>query len=131
VRPYLLATAQNLLRNRFRRPRLVVAEAEVAAPATADEGAGPLERAADARRSPEQAAVWEEFRAALAGALAGLSADHRRAFELGVVERHTYDEVARLTGWSLAQVKTNIHRARKGVLARLGDRLPDAAWSLP
>jgi RNA polymerase sigma-70 factor, ECF subfamily len=131
VRPYLLTTAHNLLRNRLRRPRLVVAAADAGVAPAAPEGAEPLEAIADERATPEQTAAWGEFRAALARALGALSSDHRRAFELGVLERHSYDEVARLTGWSLARVKTNIHRARKGVLARLGDNLPDAAWSLP
>lgn len=54
-------------------------------------------------------------------ALTTLPAKLRTAFELGVIEKRSYREIAETTGWSLAQVKVNIHRARKQILAKLPD----------
>jgi RNA polymerase sigma-70 factor (ECF subfamily) len=128
VRGYLLRTARNLVINRARRPHLVVAVGAV--PGEDDAGDSPLERVPDRGASPEQRASWSAFRAGLLRVLAEMSEAHRRAFDLGVVQRLSYDEVARRTGWTLAQVKTNIFRARQRVIAALGDQLPDAAGSV-
>jgi len=129
VRGYLLRTARNLVINRARRPRLVVAVGP--APGEPGEaGDSPLERVADQAASPEQRAAWSAFRAGLLRVVAEMSEAHRRAFDLGVVQRMSYDEVARRTGWTLAQVKTNIFRARQRVIAALGDQLPEAAGSM-
>jgi RNA polymerase sigma-70 factor (ECF subfamily) len=133
LRYYLLTTARHLLVNRLRRPRLVVA-ADVLARTHGGDDEGepdqrPLENVADRGASPERNAAWSAFRAGLARALATLTPDLRRAFRLGVVERHPYAEIMRLTGWTLPQVKTNVFRARQRVLAALGERLEDAVWS--
>lgn len=135
LRYYLLTTARHLLVNRLRRPRLVVAADELAArrgrhddDTAADPGRA-LEDVPDAAASPERAAAWSSFAGNLERAVASLSPDLRLAFRLAVVERNPYADVMRLTGWSLAQVKTNVFRARQRVLAALGDRLEDAVWS--
>jgi RNA polymerase sigma factor (sigma-70 family) len=135
LRYYLLTTARHLLVNRLRRPRLVVPADELAARrggADEDLARDPhraLEDVADGAASPERDAAWSGFRRGLQRALATLSPDLRTAFQLGVVERHPYADVMRLTGWSLPQVKTNVFRARQRVIAALGDRLEDAVWS--
>ena len=49
---------------------------------------------------------------------------HRRAFQLAIAEQHSYADVARQTGWSLSQVKINVYRARKRLIAGLRDYLP-------
>lgn len=128
LRGYLLRTARNLMINRARRPRLVVPMPALAA-AGEDEGEAPLARVRDGAASPEERASWSAFRAGLERVLREMSAAHRQAFELGVLQRLSYDEVASHTGWTLAQVKTNIFRARQRVIARLGDRLPLAPGS--
>lgn len=76
-----------------------------------------LAEAADTGASPEQEATWGDLRDKVLRALAGMKEPYRRAFELGVLEQCSYNEVAEATGWSLAQVKINIYRARKQVLA--------------
>lgn len=118
LRGYLLRIAHNLWVNRLRRPRLVVA-----APAD-DEAADPLAEAAESSPSPEDAALWSGFRRELAGVLAGMPEAHRRAFELAVVAALPYAEVARRTGWTAAQVKVNVFRARRRILDELGDQIP-------
>lgn len=137
LRYYLLTTAQHLLINRSRRPRLVLRAADLPAAGGGGETDGeaaapsdPIETAADGAASPERNAAWSAFHAELARAVEALPPDQRRAFRLGVVERHPYADIVRLTGWSLAAVKTNVFRARQRVLAALGDRLEDAMWSL-
>ena len=125
-RLYLFTVARNLLSNRFRRRRLEIrVHGEPATPTL--EEPDPLAAVADVRRSPEQEAEWALFRDALAELLAELPADQRRAFELAVLERWSYGEIADRTGWSLARVKTNVFRARQRAIAALGDRLP-AGW---
>ena len=135
LRYYLLTTARHLLVNRLRRPRVVVAADELAARRGRRGGdaerdvAEALEAVPDGAVSPERNAAWSGFRDGLDRAVAALSPDLRKAFQLAVMERHPYADVMRLTGWSLPQVKTNVFRARQRVLAALGDRLEDAVWS--
>jgi RNA polymerase sigma-70 factor (ECF subfamily) len=131
LRYYLLTTARHLLVNRLRRPRLVVGADSLARRHGDDDNEveRPLEEVADTAASPERDTAWSAFHADLQRAVAALPPDLRRAFRLGVIERHPYADVMRLTGWSLPQVKTNVFRARQRVLAALGDRLQDAIWS--
>jgi RNA polymerase sigma-70 factor, ECF subfamily len=116
LRAYLLRTAHNLWVNRRRRPRLVV-------PA-AGEGGDSFAEMPTAAASPEQEATWSAFRDELQRVLAGLSEPHRRAFELGALEQHSYDEIAAITGWSLPQVKVNLYRARKRIIEELREHFP-------
>jgi RNA polymerase sigma factor (sigma-70 family) len=134
LRYYLLTTARHLLVNRLRRPRLVLGPEALPHGRRHQEEGGPeppspLESVADDAASPERNAAWSAFRTGLGQAVATLSPDHRRAFCLAVVERQPYAEIMQITGWTLAQTKTNVHRARQRVLAALGERLEDAVWS--
>lgn len=122
LRGYLLRIAHNLMVNRLRRPRVVV-------PAVAAEEG--FEDVPAVGVSPEQEAVWSAFRADLGRVLAGMSEAHRRAFQLAVLEGRGYAEVAAQTGWSLAQVKINVYRARRRVIEELRDHLPEAGRSAP
>lgn len=115
VRAYLLRTARNLVLNRLRRPRLVVSAAEPA------DGSAPLSDVPASGASPEERTAHRAFARDLERALDGLSDAHRRAFRLAVLEDRSYDEIRRETGWSLAQVKVNVYRARKKVVAELRD----------
>ncbi len=112
LRSYLLSTAHNLLINRARKhtPTLF----SDLAPGTA-EVEGTDATGADAR------AQFSELNERLQGALDSMSADHRRAFEMGVLQQMPYDEISEETGWSRSLVKVNIHRARKKAIQHLGD----------
>jgi len=123
VRAYLLTTAKNVLINRLRRPRLVVAAGDEAGGAEASEEER-LSRHARSPDNPERDAAWSAFRHRLGALLKELPEPHRRAFQLAVAEQRSYAEVAGLTGWSLPQVKINVYRARKRLIAGLGDYLP-------
>lgn len=120
LRAYLMSTARNLVINQLRRPRLVVS-------GEGDDGAL-FDTVSDREASPEQRAALRAFEARLEVILAGLSEAHRQAFQLAIVEQRPYREIAAHTGWSLAQVKINVYRARKRVIDELGDVLPTAGW---
>ena len=123
ARAYLMSTARHVLINRLRRPRLVV-PAEDHRAAAQKQGDAMAEVASE-DPSPEQNTAWSAFNQRLDGVLDELKESYRQAFELAVVQQRSYAEVAQLTGWSLAQVKINVYRARKRVIAGLADYLPD------
>lgn len=121
LRGYLLRISRHLIVNQLRRPKVVVPHE----PPLEDQQ--PFESVEAEGDSPEEVAAWSHLNDELQRALATLRPDHRRAFELAVLGQHSYPEVAEITGWSLAKVKSNVHRARKKLIATLEHRLPDAA----
>ncbi len=112
VRAYLFRIAHNLLINQSRRPQLFSSLEET-----------PVEEPGATSPSPEQDAILSRLRADISRVVLQMSADHRRAFELGIVAQHSYHEIATMTGWSLPQVKVNIYRARRRILDDLGKDL--------
>ncbi len=107
VRSYLFTVAHNLVRNHYRRSAvspLVAAEM----PEEAADG-----EAADGRARLR--ALVER----LGDVLETLSVEHRQAFELAVLDRMAYRDVASRTGWSLSKVKINVYRARRRVIDAL------------
>jgi RNA polymerase sigma-70 factor (ECF subfamily) len=117
VRSYLFTTAHNLLLRRYRKKR----------PALFSEVAPDSDRMEeivdDDATSPEAAADLAGFQERLAAVLETLQPDFRAAFELAVLQQRSYGEIATQQGWSLGQVKTNVHRARKKVMSALGEML--------
>lgn len=111
LRSYLLATAKHLALNSIRRPRLV----EAAADPSGDLGEVPA-----GRPGPHEETSFRLLSDALARALRELPGSQRRAFELAVLEGRSYDEVARATGTTLAQVKVHVYRARRRLVDALG-----------
>ena len=110
--PYLYRTARNLLINHYRRRHVVMRADDMASPID-------LEQVADNKADTASRARLGELSEKLEIVLGSLSQEHRKAFELGVVQRMVYREIARLTGWSSSKVKVNIFRARKQVTAGL------------
>ena len=120
LRGYLLSIARNLIINKYRRPRLIVPVE------TPTEDAQPFESVPGDEVSPEETARFSHLHAQVRQAMGGLPEDHRTAFELAVLEQRSYAEIAEQTGWTLARVKTNVHRARKKLLTTLGPVLREA-----
>ena len=112
LRSYLMATAKHLSLNRLRRPRPVEAPAGTAP--------GNLDGLPANRPGPHEEASFRFLSDALTRALADLPAAHRRAFELAALEGFSYEEVARATGTTLAQVKVHVYRARRRLVDALG-----------
>jgi len=119
LRPYLLTIAHNLMVNRVRRkrPQLFSESAR-----GEDGAAAPEPISADA--TPEQEANLAQLEQRVAEAVADMSPNLRTAFEQGVLRQETYKDIARRNGWSLAQVKINVYRARRQAITQLTDFLP-------
>lgn len=62
--------------------------------------------------SPAQDLLNKEMNAAMHGALALLDEDWRTVFVLKVFQQCSYQEIVDITGFSLAKIKTDLHRAR-------------------
>lgn len=115
TKSYLMQTAHNLLVNHLRRaPRLALAATDVAEEFSLD--ALPDERA----ERPDDGVAHRELEDRLRRALDVLTGDQRVAFELGVLRKMPYAEIAQIHGWSVSKVKIDVFRARKRVLAELG-----------
>ena len=112
LRSYLLATAKHLALNSLRRPRLVEST-----PGDPSEALGDVPAV---RPGPHEETSFRLLSDALARALRELPGSQRRAFELAVLEGHSYEEVARATGTTLAQVKVHVYRARRRLVDALG-----------
>ncbi|HEV7472920.1 MAG TPA: sigma-70 family RNA polymerase sigma factor [Pyrinomonadaceae bacterium] len=70
--------------------------------------------------SPAQDLLHKELNSAMQNALALLDEDHRVVFVLKVFRQCSYREIVDVTGFTLAKVKTDLHRARLEVRRRLG-----------
>ena len=118
LRSYLFTIAQNLATDHWRRHlRLAPTRAEL----TDGEGAEQVE---DGRsESPEEHAGRRRLEQRLRQALAELPERYRRAFRLAAIEQRSYREIAVATGWTLDQVRINVHRARKRLIDQLRDLL--------
>jgi RNA polymerase sigma-70 factor (ECF subfamily) len=66
----------------------------------------------DPRNQPEESIIAEEVRGEIRKALWSLSEDQRLVFVLRMFYKMKYGEIARVTGKSLAKIKTDVHRAR-------------------
>jgi RNA polymerase sigma-70 factor, ECF subfamily len=74
--------------------------------------------------SPAQDLLHKELNSAMHNALALLDEDRRVVFVLKIFRECSYREIMDVTGFSLAKVKTDLHRARLEVrrrMARFGD----------
>ncbi len=103
ARAYVFQTARNLLANHFRDRRSML-QLEVL-----DGGLDPRQRA----DSPQSDAEHGQLREHLQNLLLALPPDQRIAFELGVLQRLAYAEIARTRDCSVAKVKVDVYRARK------------------
>jgi RNA polymerase sigma-70 factor (ECF subfamily) len=86
---------------------------------------------ADARPSPEQAAMNEEFVTFLTQAIDALDPAHREVLLLRDVEGLPAAEVAGILGISVEAVKSRLHRARVAVREGLAPLLGRRAAALP
>ena len=114
IRSYLFTTAHRLIIDRSRRKRPVLFSEAT------DREASRFENLADAvAPSPEAVADFHRLEEQVRAVLDRVKPDHRVAFEQAVLQQKSYAVVAREQGWTLAQVKTNVHRARKRVVSDL------------
>ena len=69
--------------------------------------------------SPSDRLLGKELNIAMRTALGLLDEDKRLVFTLKVFQQRSYQEIAEITGYSLAKVKTDLHRARGEMRRRI------------
>jgi len=69
--------------------------------------------------SPPEQLLGKELNMAIHEALKLLDDDRRVGFVLKVFQQCSYDEICEITGFSLAKIKTDLHRARVEVRRRI------------
>jgi len=118
LRGYLFTIAHNLVRDAWRRgPR------ERPAPLGATGADGAVEIEDTSVESPEAGARRRALARRLTVALEGLPERYRTAFRMAALEQRSYREIGEATGWSLDQVRVNVHRARRRLIDELGEAL--------
>ncbi len=115
VKSYLFTIANNLMLNKMRRSHKEIRLFEN------EDGTNPLEQFADSSSDTETILAQSELEGQISRILSDMPAAHRTAFELGIIQRLSYDEIVKATGWTLAQVKINVFRARKKAISSLRD----------
>jgi RNA polymerase sigma-70 factor (ECF subfamily) len=73
----------------------------------------------DQGESPAEYLLRKELNRAMHAALQSLDEDRRIVFALKVFQLHSYEEIVDITGFSLAKVKTDLHRARGEMRRRI------------
>lgn len=124
LRSYLFTIAHNLMLNRRRRrPFLLFSQAREA------EAIRLGDLPDSGGEDPEASVRFDDLERRLAEALAAMPPAQRTAFEQGVLDKRPYREIAAENGWTVAQVKINVYRARRRAMATLSDLLPASPTS--
>ncbi|MCB2211747.1 RNA polymerase sigma factor [bacterium] len=126
VKSYLFSTAYNLTINYFRRRKFDDLSSN-----GDDPNVDPFEQVPDVHRlQPDHEAEWMDLNEHVLTSMEALNERYKTAFQFGVLEGRAYNEIARMTGWTDAQVKVNVHRARKAIIKDLRDRgvLEENQW---
>ena len=71
-----------------------------------------LAEPADAALPPEDNLLNHELRRVVRDALGRLDEDKRMVFTLKVLQFHSYEEIAMISGFSISKLKTDLHRAK-------------------
>ena len=82
-----------------------------------------LEIIEDTQPNPHQGLLQKELNGAMNKALHSMNEEWRTIFVLKVLHQRSYQEIAEITGFSLAKVKTDLHRARLEMRRRMGPLL--------
>jgi RNA polymerase sigma-70 factor (ECF subfamily) len=77
----------------------------------------------DGARSPAGQLLDKELNGIIRAALLKLDEDKRIVFTLRVLQGHSYEEIAEITGFSVGKLKTDLHRARAEMRRRVGHYL--------
>ena len=116
IRGYLFTTAHHLMLDRVRKKKPTLFS-EMSQEGSFHDVPDPE------AESPQAATDLRWFGERLNQVVEALRPAHRIAFRSAVLEERPYADIASEQGWSLEQVKTNVHRARKQVIAELRDLL--------
>jgi RNA polymerase sigma-70 factor, ECF subfamily len=73
----------------------------------------------DNKPEPVDGVLSKELNELIRRSLAALDDDKRLVFTLKVLHQCSYEEIAMITGFSLAKLKTDLHRARAEMRKRI------------
>lgn len=74
----------------------------------------------DQSPTPAGQLLDKELSGVIQTALMRLDEDKRLVFTLKVLQQHSYEEIAEITGFSVGKLKTDLHRARAEMRRRIG-----------
>lgn len=66
----------------------------------------------DGQLKPDDFLINKELNGVIRDALSRLDEDKRMVFALKIFQQQSYEEIAAITGFSIAKLKTDLHRAR-------------------
>jgi RNA polymerase sigma-70 factor (ECF subfamily) len=101
---WLFGIAKNVAREQYRQRARNIRQVEL------DDSA--VNRILDPRANPETKAIKQQFHQAIGNGISALDCESRTVLSLRVFAEMKYQDIAEVTGWTLAKVKTEIHRAR-------------------
>ena len=74
----------------------------------------------DDKPVPVEGVLSKELNDVIRRSLAALDEDKRLVFTLKILHQCSYEEIAEITGFSIAKLKTDLHRARAEMRRRIG-----------
>ncbi|HEY3581863.1 MAG TPA: sigma-70 family RNA polymerase sigma factor [Pyrinomonadaceae bacterium] len=74
----------------------------------------------DQKPAPVENVLSKELNDVIRRSLSALDEDKRLVFTLKVLHQCSYEEIAEITGYSIAKLKTDLHRARAEMRRRVG-----------
>ncbi|MEW6734257.1 MAG: sigma-70 family RNA polymerase sigma factor [Acidobacteriota bacterium] len=77
----------------------------------------------DGKFPPDTELLNKELNQVIQAALALLDEDKRLVFTLKVLQQRSYEEIAEITGFSIAKLKTDLHRAKAEMRRHIGPYL--------
>ncbi len=126
--PWLYTIARNYIFQRYRSRSAPLVSLDT--PRNEDERAE-IQRVAAQAKSPEDETLSDELQEVISRAIASLTPKYREVFILAAMRGMSYQDIAELTGRSMASVKTDIHRARLVVRDRVKRYLREGRDELP
>src|SRR6476646_535971 len=74
----------------------------------------------DDKPDPVEGVLSKELNDVIRRSMAALDEDKRLVFTLKILHQCSYEEIAEITGFSIAKLKTDLHRARAEMRRRIG-----------
>jgi RNA polymerase sigma-70 factor (ECF subfamily) len=109
---WLFGIARNVARESLRARARAVSHIELTDKSVMD--------LSDNKPVPVDGVLSKELNDVIRRSLSALDEDKRLVFTLKVLHQCSYEEIAKITGFSLAKLKTDLHRARAEMRRRIG-----------
>jgi RNA polymerase sigma-70 factor (ECF subfamily) len=108
---WLFGIARNVARESLRSRKRLLSHVDLADKSVMD--------LSDNKPVPVEGVLSKELNQVIRRSLAALDEDKRLVFTLKVLHQCSYEEIAEITGFSLAKLKTDLHRARAEMRKRI------------